>query len=122
MLKVDVTSWQQQIRAHSAIINLSSEKVFARSVDLLKKRIIEYTPVGDPTLWHWPAHKDYTPGFLKSNWKAVINGQEAEISNDAPYALRVENGWSSQAPNGMMRRAWMDYPIILEQAAREFKS
>ena len=30
------------------------------------------------------------------------------LTNALPYAQRVENGWSRQAPNGMLRRAVID--------------
>ncbi len=121
MLKVNVSSWKRQIDANAFKVMKVGEKAFRRAAELMKNRIMEYTPVGNPSLWKYPAHKDYTPGYLRSNWKLTFNGQVASVTNDAPYAMRVENGWSSQAPNGMMRRAAMDYPQLLEQASREYK-
>jgi hypothetical protein len=121
MLVVNVTSWQRQIESNSRIVQANSQKVWDRSADLLKERVESYTPVGDPSRWKYPPHKDYTPGFLKSNWRLSKLAKSIELINDAPYAQRVENGWSSQAPSGMLRRAWMDYPQLLEQAARENK-
>lgn len=121
MLKVDVTSWKRQIETQSKLTVQASERVWDRSAELLKERVEKYTPVGSPALWKYPAHKDYTPGFLRSNWKLTKLVKSIELTNDAPYAQRVENGWSSQAPSGMLRRAWMDYPQLLQQAAREFK-
>ncbi len=119
MLKVDVTSWRRQIEANAKRVLNAGDNAFEKSAELLKERVEYYTPVGNPSLWQFPAPKGYTPGYLKSNWKLTKLSKEIILSNDAPYALRVENGWSSQAPSGMLRRAWMDYPRLLEQAARE---
>jgi hypothetical protein len=93
-------------------------KGFHKAAQLLKNKIVEYTPVGKPELWNWPAHKDYVPGHLKASWNLELSGKEATISNDAPYAVRVEYGWSSQAPNGMLRRAVAEWPKILQNAVK----
>lgn len=33
----------------------------------------------------------------------TLNGQSVFLTNSLPYAERLENGWSKQAPNGMVR-------------------
>ena len=88
----------------------------------LLKKIEDRTPVGDPSLWKWPAHADYTPGKLKASWTLTSNGNTITIANSMPYAERVEySSWSTQAPAGMMRVSILDYPWIVEQVARERK-
>ena len=88
----------------------------------LLKKIEDRTPVGDPSLWKWPAHADYTAGKLKASWTLTSNGNTITIANSMPYAERVEySSWSTQAPAGMMRVSILDYPWIVEQVARERK-
>ena len=40
------------------------------------------------------------------------------LFNNLPYAMRVENGWSNQAPQGMVRVTLMEHPQIVEEAAQ----
>ncbi len=123
MIKVDVdfAKWAKQWdSAETQILKVSKQTLVAVSTSLYTK-IISYTPVGDPSLWHYPAPHDYRPGSLKKAWKLQLNENESTISNDLPYAQRVENGWSTQSPNGMMRLGIADFPQLLEQAARRYK-
>lgn len=88
-------------------------------------RLIKYSPVGDPTLWHppyWP--KGYNPGHFKANWQVgrdskpigIIPGEDARgdktlmkmysmgrwtvghvyyFTNNVPYAYVLEMGLHS---------------------------
>jgi hypothetical protein len=38
----------------------------------------------------------------------TLNGQSVFLTNNLPYADRLENGWSKQAPNGMVRLSMME--------------
>ena len=38
----------------------------------------------------------------------TLNGQRVFLTNNLPYADRLENGWSKQAPNGMVRLSVME--------------
>lgn len=40
--------------------------------------------------------------------KFTLNGQSIFLSNSLPYAERLENGWSDQAPQGMVRLSVME--------------
>jgi hypothetical protein len=118
---VDTAKWAKQFGTEVKRTTNAMDFTVKKVAERLKKQIEFYTPVGDPSLWNWPAHKDYTPGKLKANWTLTVNGKETTISNDLPYALRVEFGWSTQAPEGMMRRAVLDYPILFNRTAAEYK-
>ena len=37
------------------------------------------------------------------------------LFNNLPYAMAVEEGWSSQAPQGMVRVTLLEHPQIIEQ-------
>ncbi len=54
-----------------------------------------------------------------------INGSDTKqtisIYNNQPYAQRVENGWSTQAPQGMMRISVAEYTSILGQNTARYR-
>ncbi len=98
---------------------------------------------------YWP--KDYKPGTLKASWNISFNNsqrdtngqfanseqitdsgglsfkinsdnkQEAVIYNSQPYAQRVEMGWSTQAPVGMMRISIAEYSATLDKNAEKYR-
>ena len=108
----------------------------------LSGMIIKGTPVGNPTLWASKPPKGYVGGTLRGSWQASIGqpnraktkrkdkdgsatisnvaatitswdmGETFYLTNPQPYAYRVEYGWSSQRPKGMVR-------VALMQAQRE---
>jgi len=56
------------------------------------------TPIGDPNRWKTKYKpKNYRPGNARR--KTVLRNNE--IQANYPYAQRLEEGYSSQAPNGM---------------------
>lgn len=46
-------------------------------------------------------------------------GPTIYIVNNLPYAIRLEYGWSKQAPAGMVRLAAIEFQQIVDNAARE---
>lgn len=91
---------------------------------------------------------DYTGGRFRANWQVGINakptGETGEIDqtgaetlgkglavlgsyrigdtiyilNNVPYAERLENGWSTQAPHGMVGLTVARFESIVRQATR----
>lgn len=51
-------------------------------------------------------------------WKA---GQTIMLTNSLPYAKRLENGWSQQAPYGFVRLSVQLYSQALSKAVSEIK-
>lgn len=114
-------------------------------------RIIKATPVGNPSLWKSKPPKGYTGGRLRGNWQASINEpkagtlkttdkagnksveqmskivQSAEgdgalwLVNNLPYAERVEYGWSTQAPSGMVRVTIAAFQSAIDKAIKKVK-
>lgn len=96
------------------------------------RSIMERSPVGNPSLWKGPAPFGYVGGQFRGNWQLTLNqttetklnridpqgtvtlqaGDRAlgglkpfdtvHIQNNLPYAVRLEEGWSSQSPQGMV--------------------
>lgn len=96
------------------------------------RRLVDYSPVGDPATWkepYWPA--GYEPGHFINNWQVgigerptgIIEGSDPSgadsldrlkrlsrwpagktfyFANNVPYAYRLEMGWSAQCPPGGM--------------------
>jgi hypothetical protein len=57
-----------------------------------------FTPIGDPNRWKTKYKpKNYRPGNARR--KTILRGNE--IQANYPYAQRLEEGWSTQAPDGM---------------------
>jgi hypothetical protein len=62
------------------------------------KTFVDNTPIGDPNRWKTKYKpKNYKPGNARR--KTVLKGNE--IQANYPYAKRLEEGYSSQAPDGM---------------------
>jgi len=51
-------------------------------------------------------------------WKP---GQTIYLSNSVPYALRLERGWSQQAPTGVVRLTVQRYGDAMAEAVKELK-
>jgi len=116
--KVDTGKWFAEWDiAKNNVLKVSVECLKDISTQLYRK-VIDYTPVGNPTLWKYPPHKDYKPGTLKASWGINYGSNEVSIFNYTPYAGRVEYGWSTQTPNGMLRRAILDFPALAEQVIK----
>lgn len=106
-------------------------------------RLIKRSPVGMPETWKRKPPADYRPGQFRSNWrlsKDVMDvgydnltsvrevrnldildgnlfGHRFYIANSLPYAFRLEmDGWSQQAPNGMVRLTGLEFDSIIKVA------
>lgn len=139
----NTSEYLAKMKTNQALALEACEKTINATVLNMYKKIIDRTPIGNPALWHppyWP--KNYTPGKLKAAWTISLNGDETKtlgigslglninslssnkkiaISNDQPYVQRVENGWSTQAPAGMMKVTVAEYTDILGTNAAKYR-
>lgn len=76
------------------------------SLDLINARGL------DPEDWENLVLKVYrrliklTPkdtGFAAGNWEYSFDEETAHFENDTPYISYLEDGWSSQAPDGIIQ-------------------
>lgn len=108
------TMFDRQIDAFTEITN----KVQLQAAYDLKETVEKRTPVGKPELWNYPASPYYVPGTLQDSWMLIIEDKIIQLINEVPYAQRVEKGWSTQAPVGMLRVSLLEWPQIVQKAAR----
>lgn len=96
------------------------------------QEIDKRSPVGDASYWITPAPKGYVGGRFRGNWQlgvdVLLTGETGRIDtrggvtvsaalaaipedaagrvfyyvNNTPYAQRIEDGWSRQAPEGVV--------------------
>lgn len=61
------------------------------------KEMVKLTPIGKPSTWQSPAPKGYKPGNAR---RRTVHKVSDKIQSKYPYAARLDNGWSDQAPDG----------------------
>ncbi len=151
MAVLNLQQFLRKFKENQQLALAACSKAINGTVEEMYKRIVDRTPVGNPSLWHWPAPKDYEPGTLRNSWNMSFNGQQRNsqgqfastmqvlgdnglslkinennsrtilIYNNQPYAQRVETGWSTQAPQGMMRLTVADYSTIMNQKTAQYR-
>lgn len=95
----------------------AAEKHIERLTKVFTNRVMELTPVGNPELWKTKGRTDPHPGLLKASWKGSYDAgtKTGTVMNPQPYAYRIEYGWSTQAPYGMVRVAIKELGGMLTQ-------
>jgi hypothetical protein len=118
----------------------------ARIVVGVSAELDRRSPVGDATYWKNPAPKGYTGGRFRGNWQLGVGvvpagetgaidktGAETQgriiaavpqnaagnvfyLMNNVPYARRIEEGWSRQAPQGLVGLTVIQYQRIVDDA------
>lgn len=109
-------------------------------------RIDQRSPVGDGSYWVSPPPKGYVGGHFRGNWQLGVDmrptgeiagadpsgaatqgrivaaipekaaGPVYYLQNNAPYARRLEEGWSRQAPAGMVGLTVVEFEQIVREA------
>lgn len=129
----------------------NADAVVRKTVLDIGRELVERTPVGDATYWQSRPPKGYVGGHARANWAYGLNapvekefpdidktgqvsivrinngiGQKAAmgvhyISNSVPYIERLEDGWSRQAPNGMVGLTVIKFQAMVDNAAKGLK-
>lgn len=124
------------------------EKVIRGTLIGMGSQIIKASPVADPSTWKTPV-KGYVGGRFRANWQFSIDapatgagqgpdqnasnanaqlvasaskmvaGNTFYMTNNVPYAVALEYGWSKQAPQGIVRTTLSQYEHFIEQAAKK---
>ena len=118
----------------------------------LHAKVDARSPVGDATYWKSPPPAGYVGGHFRGNWQLGIGsvpggtlaridadgstvraefaatvpekttGNVFYIANNLPYARRLEDGWSRQAPRGMVGLAMAEISDVVDQAVTKAKA
>lgn len=122
-----------QIQAFKKKVEARGSAFLRAYSDLVVSELVSLSPVGDPSTWKNPPPPGYVGGHFRGNWQASVGSPETRttdridsdggatiraaaasvagvalgdkiyITNNLPYARRLEYGWSQQAPAGMVR-------------------
>ena len=106
------------------------------------------SPVGDASYWQHPAPKGYVGGRFRGSWNLGVEALPANIEtidpsggntqgrilaaipeqasgklyylvNATPYGLPIEQGWSRQAPQGVVGLTVIDWQGKVDRAVAE---
>lgn len=112
----------------------------------IASRLDERSPVGDATYWISPPPRGYVGGHFRANWQLGVDtipsneipgvdpsgeatlgrivaavpddaaGKVYYLANNVPYARRLEEGWSRQAPQGLVGITVVEFQQIVREA------
>lgn len=140
----DISKWVAKAKGNA-------DKVVRKVVIDMGSSIIMKTPVGDPDYWQSPPPKGYVGGRARANWQygngampggaidnvdpsggatigKIVAGVSTSpsasvhwIANSLPYINRLEDGYSRQAPAGMLKLTVEEFKQTVERAARSVR-
>lgn len=139
-------SFTLDLQAFTKKAGANADLVVKRVVAGMAESVIEMSPVGDGVYWKRPPPKGYVGGRFRGNWDYGFNAAPKQqfdvvdktgamsmgrvlmglsaaptagihyIANNLPYAERLENGWSRQAPVGMVGVTVIKFQSIVKGA------
>lgn len=138
---VDLTAFVKKAKGNA-------DAVVRKVVLDIGTRIVVRSPVGDASFWKSPPPKGYTGGRFRANWqygegvvplgassaidptgavslariaaiKPEAAGKVHYLTNNLPYAMRLETGWSKQAPGGMVALAVREFQGVVARITKE---
>lgn len=147
-----MSTFSAQINAWIEKTKDDADKIVRYALMTLDGRLVNRSPVGDGTYWQNPPPKGYAGGRFRGNWQvsidspatgtkdltdkdgsatiaahaSVINvakaGQVQYLVNNLPYAKRIEQGWSRQAPVGLVALTVVEWNNIVDAAVNGVQS
>ena len=135
----DIAKWAEKTKR-------TRDEVVTEVVIDMATAVIDRTPIGDVSIWNSKPPAGYRPGTMVNSWHSEIGqvgnnavrspstsgpaslaqlaavaqmapGNLFTFTNPAPYARRIEFGWSSQAPAGMVRLVTARFQQFVKDAA-----
>ena len=118
----------------------------------LHVKIDARSPVGDAKYWKSPPPKGYVGGRFRANWQLGVgsmpggtiatpdpdggsvrariqagipsdaSGKVYFLANNVPYAQRIEHGWSTQAPQGVVGLSMMEVQDVVDSAVSKARA
>jgi hypothetical protein len=135
----DIRAWVEKTKD-------DADKVVRFALTTLDGKLVQRSPVGDAKYWKNPPPKGYSGGAFRGAWAVAIGspasggtgiidkdgsatiaahasiiaqakaGQVQYITNALPYAKRLEQGWSRQAPVGLVALTVVEWNNIVDAA------
>lgn len=132
--RADFKRWQARIAGPN--IEKTGQQLHQKVHFQLADEMIFATPVGNPSLWQSPPPPGYTGGRARGGWQSSLHapilaesgmidkngtntaqnshgvaasipfGARSFIANNVPYILRLDQGWSTQAPADFIGRGF----------------
>ena len=134
----NAADFSEQLREMAAFIDAEISTVVRKSVLDVYKNITKRSPVdtGVYRASHSIANHEPAPDEdvvkreegqtlsvpNKSDWRWKAGDGDIYLFNNVPYAERIENGWSKQAPLGVYRVALQEFTQFLQQEIAKMKS
>jgi hypothetical protein len=127
---LDVSKWVEKAKGRAdevvrrVAFDLSAQIVLKSPVDTGRFRGNWFMGVAvRPTVSTQDTDKDGSKAIarMRSLSPQIFAGSVIYTTNNLPYAMKLETGYSKQAPLGMVRVAVENYPGVIEQAVAEAK-
>ena len=110
--QIEAAKDQAELVAKKITIELFSRVIEKSPVDTGRFRANWNCSIGSPDLSTSESTDPSGSGAISKVTSTVVsytlNDQSVFLTNNLPYADRLENGWSKQAPNGMVRLSVME--------------
>jgi hypothetical protein len=147
-----MTTFSAQINAWIQKTKDDADKIVRYALHTIDSRLVQRSPVGDGSYWQRPPPKGYTGGRFRGNWQMSIGsaasgtknvvdkdgsatlaahasvvsvaraGEVYYMVNNLPYAKRIEEGWSRQAPVGLVAITVVEWNNIVENVVNGVKA
>ena len=144
-----MTDFAANISKFVAKANGNMDAVVRKIILDIGTKIVMRSPVGDGDLWQSKPPPGYVGGRFRANWQytfgqpateataeidasgrntisTILSGVSSNkaaglhyLSNNLPYAKRLEDGWSTQAPIGMVGLTLLEFQSMVNGAATE---
>lgn len=142
---VSILAWVQKTKD-------DADKIVRYALMTLDSRLVQRSPVGDASYWLKRPPAGYTGGRFRGGWQMSIGspptgitrlidkdgsatlaahasvlsaakaGQVQYLVNNLPYAKRIEEGWSRQAPYGLVALTVVEWNNIVDAAVNGVKT
>lgn len=144
-----MTAFAVRLQQIAAKTNARADQIVRDVITEVATALDGRSPVGDPSLWKHPPSKDYQPGTFRGNWQLGVGsipqgetgridpsgeatlgaiiaaipehpaGTVAYLANNVPYARPIEDGHSTQAPNGVVGLTAVEFQGYVDNAAAQ---
>lgn len=136
------------IRKFAEKVEQNTDQVVRTVAMEVGRSLVERSPVGNPSLWKSKPPPGYVGGRFRANWQvqaetpsfqttgdidqagqatiarlttlvsAMKAGGLIYFNNSLPYAQRLEDGWSGQAPGGMVEITAIEFQDYVNKAVQ----